>query len=156
MNSTSPPHETPSVNKEKHSKDISSKENTSFSKENSFLSKENTSFSKENSFQDRFSELHTDIKSLRESLEVNMREMTAAITKLVRFEERQAFMMKAHEAAVKRSEKAEVDFDALTSRVETLEKDAPMQRTVNKWVLTAVYTIAASAVGYIGHILKFF
>lgn len=143
MNSTSPPHETPSVNKEKHSKD------RTFS-----LSKDVSS--KENSFQDRFSELHTDIKSLRESLEVNMREMTAAITKLVRFEERQAFMMKAHEAAVKRSEKAEVDFDALTSRVETLEKDAPMQRTVNKWVLTAVYTIAASAVGYIGHILKFF
>lgn len=105
---------------------------------------------------DKFSELHDDIRSVRDSLDQNMREMTEALTKLVQFEERQLFIMKAHEASVKRSEKAEEELDKLELRVESLERDAPLQRTVNKWVLGAVYSIAISAVLGVMHFFKFF
>jgi len=96
---------------------------------------------------DRLTALHDDIRSLRESVDYNIRDLTAAITKLVKIEERQTYQMRAYNAVILRAEKAETKFDLLEARVDTLEKDAPLQRTISKWILSAVWTICFAAVG---------
>lgn len=109
---------------------------------------------------DRINSLHEDVGEIRESLKDSMKEMSSALTKLVQIEERQVFTNQAIERALKVSEKAhtridncedevEKKFDALEARVDTLEKAAPMQGQVTKWVMGAVWAAAGLGAMYV-------
>lgn len=109
---------------------------------------------------DRINSLHEDVGEIRESLKDSMKEMSGALTKLVQIEERQVFTNQAIERALKISEKAHTriddcedevgkKFDALEARVDTLEKAAPMQGQVTKWVMAAVWGAAGLGAMYI-------
>lgn len=97
--------------------------------------------------------LHEDIKALRQEMNSFGREVTTALNKLVKIEEKQGFMAKAYESLQRQAEKAEAKHDALELRVDALEKDAPMNKKVTNWVLTLM---SAVAIGVITAGLKIF
>ena len=98
---------------------------------------------------DRLSSMHSDIGDLRESVKDSMKDIAVALNKLALVEERQSNMMQAHERLIKQFEKSDEQKTALEIRIDALEKDAPMQKQVTKWFLTAVWTAAAAAVAYV-------
>lgn len=97
--------------------------------------------------------LHEDIKALRQEMNSFGREVTTALNKLVKIEEKQGFMAKAYESLQRQAEKAEDKYDALELRVDALEKDAPMNKKVTNWVWTLM---GAVAIGVITAGLKIF
>ncbi len=98
---------------------------------------------------DRLSSMHSDIGDLRESLKDSMKDIAIALNKLSLVEERQSNMNLAYERLIKQFEKSEEHKNELEARLDTLEKEAPMQKQVTKWFLTAVWTAAAAAVAYV-------
>ena len=97
--------------------------------------------------------LHEDIKALRQEMNSFVREVTIALNKLVKIEEKQGFMAKAYESLQRQAEKAEDKHAALELRVDALEKDAPMNKKVTNWVWTLM---GAVAIGVITAGLKIF
>ena len=97
--------------------------------------------------------LHEDIKALRQEMNSFGREVTNALNKLVKIEEKQGFMAKAYESLQRQAEKAEDKHDALELRIDALEKDAPMNKKVTNWVWTLM---GAIAIGVITAGLKIF
>lgn len=95
---------------------------------------------------DSLQAMHTDISALREGVSDNIKELTEAVIKLVKVEEKQTYLTRAYDALVRQHEKALVEHDALETRVDALEKDAPMQKRVTNWTLTLILGIAAGAI----------
>ena len=95
---------------------------------------------------DSLTAMHADISGLREGVSENIKELTLAITKLVKIEEKQTYMAKAYDALVRQNEKNDTRHEALELRVDTLEKDAPMQKRVTNWIITLILGVAAGAV----------
>ena len=95
---------------------------------------------------DSLTAMHTDIAGLREGVSDNIKELTLAITKLVKIEEKQTYMARAYDALVRQNEKNDLKHEALESRIDTLEKDAPMQKRVTNWIITLILGVAAGAI----------
>ena len=95
---------------------------------------------------DSLTAMHTDISGLREGVSDNIKELTLAITKLVKIEEKQTYMARAYDALVRQNEKNDIKHEALETRVDTLEKDAPMQKRVTNWIITLILGVAAGAI----------
>ena len=82
--------------------------------------------------------LHNDMQEMKEV----QKTMSEAITRLAVIEERQSTTMSAQERAFK-------ILDALEIRVDTLEKEAPMQKQASQWGVAAVYGAAGLAVMFV-------
>ena len=95
---------------------------------------------------DSLQAMHTDISALREGVSDNIKELTEAVIKLVKVEEKQTYLTRAYDTLVRQHEKALTNHDALEARVDLLEKDAPMQKRVTNWTLTLILGIAAGAI----------
>ena len=95
---------------------------------------------------DRINSLHNDVGDLRVNMIESMKEMTAAITRLAVFDERQLQMNQSYERLNKSLEKHEEQHEKLELRVDELEKQAPMTKQITTWVITGVGAI----VGLVG------
>lgn len=95
---------------------------------------------------DRINALHTDVGDLRVTMVESMREMTAAITRLAIFDERQIQMNQSYDRLAKEIEKHSEHREKLEARVDELEKQAPMTKQITTWVITGV----GALVGLVG------
>lgn len=82
--------------------------------------------------------LHSDMQEMKEV----QKTMSEAITRLAVIEERQSNTISAQERAFK-------VLDLLESRLDALEKEAPMQKQASQWVVAAVYGAAGLAVMFV-------
>lgn len=94
---------------------------------------------------ERMSALHEDVNDLRDTMKDSMREMAAAVTKLVVIEERQIHMNQSYDRLATALEKCHSEGAALEQRVDALEKEQPMTKQVVKWVIKGVWAIVAAA-----------
>ena len=94
----------------------------------------------------RLDALHEDMQDLKTS----QREMTSAFQKLLvieeRLEERQTAASASLERAFVALDKTSNDVYAVEKRVDSLERDAPMQKQTSNWVVSAVWGAAILAV----------
>lgn len=90
----------------------------------------------------RLDALHGDMQDLKTS----QREMTSAFQKLLVIEERQAAASASLERAFVALDKTSNDVYAVEKRVDSLERDAPMQKQTSNWVVSAVWGAAILAV----------
>jgi hypothetical protein len=90
----------------------------------------------------RLDALHGDVQDLKTS----QREMTSAFQKLLVIEERQTEASASLERAFVALAKTSNDVDAVEKRVDSLERDAPMQKQTSNWVVSAVWGAAILAV----------
>ena len=94
---------------------------------------------------ERIDNLHEHISDLRDSMKESMKEMTEAVKKLVKIEEGQVHMMQAHVRLTEMQDKQETKLGHLERRIDSLEKEAPMNRQTRKWVFRAVWSIVSLA-----------
>lgn len=96
--------------------------------------------------------MHSDMNDMKQAV----RGLTDAVTKLALIEERQTQAALAQERAFKVIERLEnkiadcerelgSKLDGVEGRVDTLERDAPMQRQTSVWVTSAVWAAAGFA-----------
>lgn len=90
----------------------------------------------------RLDALHGDMQDLKTS----QREMTSAFQKLLVIEERQTAASASLERAFVALDKTSNDVDAVEKRVDSIERDAPMQKQTSNWVVSAVWGAAILAV----------
>lgn len=90
----------------------------------------------------RLDALHEDMQDLKTS----QREMTSAFQKLLVIEERQTAASASLERAFVALDKTSNDVYAVEKRVDSLERDAPMQKQTSNWVVSAVWGAAILAV----------
>lgn len=90
----------------------------------------------------RLDALHGDMQDLKTS----QREMTSAFQKLLVIEERQTEASASLERAFVALDKTSNDVYAVEKRVDSLERDAPMQKQTSNWVVSAVWGAAILAV----------
>lgn len=105
---------------------------------------------------ERIDNLHDRISDLSESMKESMKEMANAVNKLVRIEEGQMHMMQAHERLALQLDKHEDRCRSLEQRLDELEKEQPMTQQVTKWVMRAVWSVAAAAAAFVAKTLGFF
>ena len=86
----------------------------------------------------RMDTLHRDMQELKEV----QKTMSEAITRLAVIEERQSNTISAQERLFKA-------LDSLEARVDSLEKEAPLQKQASQWVVAAVYGAAGLAVMFV-------
>ena len=91
---------------------------------------------------ERIKSLHEDVHDLKDTLQESVREMSKAIQSLVRVEERQ--VMLTQNTDILREE-----VKAMERRLDALEREAPMQKQIQKWVLTAVGFAVMLVAGFI-------
>ena len=113
---------------------------------------------------EKVSNLHDDMSDVKTTLKDSMKGMTEAFNKLIQLEERQANILENVTRVAKSSEKAharidqilidsQAKYEKIEARVDSLEKDAPMQKQASTWVMNAIYAIAAASIGYIDKML---
>lgn len=90
----------------------------------------------------RLDALHGDMQDLKTS----QREMTSAFQKLLVIEERQTAASASLERAFVALDKTSSDVYAVEKRVDSIERDAPMQKQTSNWVVSAVWGAAILAV----------
>ena len=95
---------------------------------------------------DRINALHGDVGDLRDTMVDSMKEMTAAITKLAIYDEKQMQMNQSYERLSKMQDKHEEHHEKLEARIDELEKQAPMTKQITTWVITGV----GALVGLVG------
>lgn len=98
---------------------------------------------------ERVNTIHADMQDLKTSLKESITAFNEAVNKLVRMEEKQTNMTQAYDRLVKEVDKAEVKFIDLEKRIDALEKEAPMQKQINKWILGAVWSLAMAAAAFV-------
>jgi ABC-type enterochelin transport system ATPase subunit len=95
---------------------------------------------------DSLSAMRNDITDLRTEHGEKYSELVNAVVRLIKAEEKQVYLARAFEALVRQNEKNDLKHEMLESRVDILEKDAPMQKRVTNWMLTLILGIAAGAI----------
>lgn len=104
--------------------------------------------------------LHVDVTDIRGTLKDSMKEMTTAFNKLIQLEEKQTYILqnidrlaKVAERAHERLDRQLVDeqgkYEKLETRLDTLEKESPLQKQTSQWVLSAVYALAGMMLMYV-------
>ncbi len=89
---------------------------------------------------ERVNSVQNSLVDLKDGIRDSMKEISAAVTKLVQMEERQIHMNHS-------TEELRLNFKELETRVDVLEKDTPMNKKVQSWVTKAVWA-CVMAVGY--------
>lgn len=89
---------------------------------------------------ERVNSVQNSLVDLKDEIRDSMKEISAAVTKLVQMEERQIHMNHS-------TEELRLNFKELETRVDVLEKDTPMNKKVQSWVTKAVWA-CVMAVGY--------
>ena len=99
---------------------------------------------------ERLSSIHSDMGDLKDTVKESLKDISSAMNKLVQIEERVAHTNQNYERLVRENEKVVDTLIKMDRRIDTIEKDMPMQKQVTKWFLTAVWSAAAAAVYFVG------
>jgi hypothetical protein len=91
---------------------------------------------------DRLSSLHNDVNDLRDSMKESMKEMAAAVTRLVETEQRQLYTVQT----VERQGEA---LQRISDRVSELEKAQPVTNLFVSWIQRAVWAILGVVLAFI-------
>ena len=113
---------------------------------------------------EKVNNLHDDMSDVKTTLKDSMKGMTEAFNKLIQLEERQANILENVTRVAKSSEKAharldqilidnQAKYEKLEARIDSLEKDAPMQKQASTWVMNAIYAAAAAGATYLAKML---
>ena len=86
----------------------------------------------------RLTSLHEDVSDMKESMRDSMKDVSLALTKLVKLEERSAMRDDAIDRAFKGNEKNQKDIENLKDRVVELEKQAVTNKQTSYWVQSAI------------------
>lgn len=105
---------------------------------------------------ERINTMQNDVSDLRDTMRDSMKEMSAAVTKLVQMEERQIYMNQSYDRLSATLEKMQDRSEKLESRVDSLEKEQPLTKQVVKWVITAVWAVVAAAAAFAGKAIGFY
>lgn len=97
---------------------------------------------------DRLSLLHEDIGDMKVSMRDSMKEVAAAINKLVALETTQGSIIQSYERMNLQIEKEIEKREKLEERVDALERELPMARQVHSWVTKAIWGAAIAAVAF--------
>lgn len=97
----------------------------------------------------RVDALHDGFSEVRSTL----KEVADALVILARVDERQGQANAAIDRAFKAIEKTDGRVDKLAERVMALEQQQPLQKQVNLWFLSGVWTVAGLAVMFVAKTL---
>lgn len=104
---------------------------------------------------ERLGYLVEDIGELKDSMKGSMREMAAAVNKLVQVETRQEAINQAYIQISNQLEKEVDKREKLENRVDALEKEQPMTKQVVKWVLYLAGAVVIAAATFVGKAVGF-
>ena len=93
----------------------------------------------------RLESISGDVGDLRAAL----KEMASAMTKLALVEERQSQATISQERCWKVMERLEQNIRDVEARVDSLEREAPLQKQTSAWVMSAVWGVAGLTVMFI-------
>lgn len=106
---------------------------------------------------ERINTMQNDVSDLKDTIRDSMKEMSAAITKLVQMEERQISLNRSHERLSSYHDKMLDKADSIEKRLVELEKAEPMQKRTSEWIEKAFWMVLAGSVSLIATIgMKFF
>ena len=86
----------------------------------------------------RITSLHEDVNDMKESMRESMKDVSLALTKLVKLEERSAMRDDLIDRAFKANEKTQKDVENLKDRVLELEKQSVTNKQTSQWVQSVV------------------
>jgi DNA repair ATPase RecN len=98
---------------------------------------------------ERINSMQNDVSDLRDTMRDSMKEMSAAVTKLVQMEERQIYMNQSYERLANTLDKMQAGTDVLEKRIDNLEKELPLMKQATKWVYAAVWAVVAAAATFV-------
>jgi len=99
--------------------------------------------------------LHEDIGELKDSMKESMREMAAAVNKLVQVETRQEAISTAYTQVRSQLEKEVERREELEHRIDAIEREQPMTKQVVQWIMYAAGAIVAAAAAFVGKAVGF-
>jgi len=88
---------------------------------------------------ERITSLHSDVNDLKDSVRDSMKEVAAAVTKLVQMEERQFQSSQAVERAFKATEENQKEVKELNKRITDLEREVPRNKETSEWIRGVMY-----------------
>lgn len=94
---------------------------------------------------ERINSMQSDVSDLRDTMRDSMKEMSAAVTKLVQMEERQIFMNQSQDRLTTALDKMQEKAEKLESRVDALEKEQPLTKQAVTWIYAAVWSVVGAA-----------
>lgn len=97
---------------------------------------------------ERISSLHGDVTELRTTMKDSMKEMSAAVTKLVQIEVNQMYMNQSYERLNVSLEKSNLKYETLEKRMDDIEKEQPLTKQIVKWVVVGITALITGIVGY--------
>lgn len=99
----------------------------------------------------RITSLHEDVNDMKESMRESMKDVSLALTKLVKLEERSAMRDDLIDRAFKANEKTQKDVESLKDRVVELEKQNVTNKQTSTWVQSAVTGIIVLVMTFVAH-----
>ena len=95
---------------------------------------------------ERISGLHSDVNELKESTKDSMREIAAALNKLVALEIHQSAN---HNATARLM----VQIEKMDQRLQVIEQDEGIKKLVSRWTLAAVWGVVVAVAGAVGKLI---
>ena len=94
---------------------------------------------------ERINSMQNDVSDLRDTMKDSMKEMSAAVTKLVQMEERQIFMNQSYDRLSATLDKMQDKAEKVEARVDALEKEQPLTKQAVTWIYAAVWAVVGAA-----------
>lgn len=94
---------------------------------------------------ERINSMQNDVSDLRDTMRDSMKEMSAAVTKLVQMEERQIFMNQSYDRLSATLDKMQDKAEKIEARVDALEKEQPLTKQAVTWIYAAVWAVVGAA-----------
>ena len=94
---------------------------------------------------ERINSMQNDVSDLRDTMRDSMKEMSAAVIKLVQMEERQIFMNQSQDRLATSLDKMQDKAEKLEARVDALEKEQPLTKQAVTWIYAAVWSVVGAS-----------
>ena len=94
---------------------------------------------------ERINSMQNDVSDLRDTMKDSMKEMSAAVTKLVQIEERQIYMNQSYDRLSAMLNKMQDKAEKVEARVDALEKEQPLTKQAVTWIYAAVWAVVGAA-----------
>lgn len=94
---------------------------------------------------ERINSMQNDVSDLRDTMKDSMKEMAAAVTKLVQIEERQIYMNQSYDRLSAALDKMQDKTEKVESRVDALEKEQPLTKQAVTWIYAAVWSVVGAS-----------
>lgn len=93
---------------------------------------------------ERINSMQNDVSDLRDTMKDSMKEMSAAVTKLVQIEERQIYMNQSYDRLSATLNKMQDKAEKVEARVDALEKEQPLTKQAVTWIYAGVWAVVGA------------